>query len=219
MDEKSAREIIDKKKTSIFRSLLRKPNKADVHLHSLKLFYEALLVITGKYSADYFRKANHTITVPNNVTEVILGEGVFPIRSKSGFRKAIAGKGGKNKVDLELEEHVFISKEDKIVLDHHGNEIRFPYKLDSKTIENYPKRVLEKNEPNVKKPEITYDAAIERLISKLQNPIESNVRDLNDDFSISEIQEVYTPIYEARLTGPKNKVGLLRLDAVRKKQL
>ena len=37
--------------------------------------------------------------------------------------------------------------------------------------------------------------------------------------SLKEITEVYVPIYEARLTGPKNKVGLLRLDAVRKKIL
>jgi len=36
---------------------------------------------------------------------------------------------------------------------------------------------------------------------------------------VREIKEVYIPIYEARLKGPKNKVGLLRLDAIRKKIL
>ena len=33
---------------------------------------------------------------------------------------------------------------------------------------------------------------------------------------LREINEVYVPIYEARLIGPKKKVGIIRIDAVRK---
>ena len=214
-----ARDIVEEKKTNPFKSLLSRPKKQDVHMHSLKLYHECILIVSGKYVADYFRKATHTISADSNVHEVVLGDGVFPVRSKSGLEKAFVGKRGKNKIDLKLEEHVFVEEENELVFDHHGREIKFPFKINSKTIENYPKRLLDENEPNVKRPEITYDAAIERLQSELKKPLESDVRDLSEEFILREISEVYVPIYEARLIGPKKKVGIIRIDAVRKKIL
>jgi len=218
-DEDQAMEIVGEKKTKPFKSLLSRPKKEDVHVHSLKLFYECILMVSGKYIADYYRKATHSISVPSNVSEIVLGDGIFPIRSKSGLHKAFSGKRGKNKVDLKLEEHVFVEEEDEITFDHHGRELKFPFKINSKTIENYPKRLLEKNQPNVKKPEITYAAAIKELQSQLKKPIEDDVRKLNEEFVLREITEVYVPIFEARLVGPKKKVGIIRIDAVRKKIL
>ena len=148
-----------------------------------------------------------------------LGDGIFPVRSKSGLEKAFVGKRGKNKIDLKLEEHVFVEEEDELTFDHHGRNIEFPFKINSKTIENYPKRLLQKHESNVKRPEITYDAALDKLQSELKKPLEADVRNLNEEFVLREINEVYVPIYEARLIGPKKKVGLIRIDAVRNKIL
>jgi hypothetical protein len=219
IEESEAMDIVEQKKTSPFKSLLSRPKKEDVHIHSLKLYYECILMISGKYIADYFRKATHSISVESNVHEVALGDGIFPVRSKSGLEKAFVGKRGKNKIDLKLEEHVFVEEEDELTFDHHGREVKFPFKVNSKTIENYPKRSLEKNAPNVKKPELTYDAAIDKLQSQLKKPLEIDVRDLNDEFVLREITEIYVPIFEARLTGPKKKVGIIRIDAVRKKIL
>ena len=112
IDENEVLEIIEDKKTSLFKSLLSRPKKSDVHVHSLKLNYECILVISGKYVANYFRKATHSISVDSNVSEIIFGDGVFPVRSKSNFKKTITGKRGKNKVDIKLEEHVFVENED-----------------------------------------------------------------------------------------------------------
>ncbi len=176
-------------------------------------------MVSGKYVADYFRKATHSISVDSNIQEIILGDGVFPIRSKSGFKRAFTGKRGKNKIDLKLEEHVFVEEEDELTFDHHGRDIEFPFKINSKTIENYPKRLLEKNESNIKKPELTYDAALEKLQSHLKKPLEADVRDLSEEFVLRDITELYVPIFEARLIGPKKKVGIIRIDAVRKKIL
>ena len=78
---------------------------------------------------------------------------------------------------------------------------------------------MEKNELNVKKPELTYAAAITKLQFQLKKPIEADVRNINDEFVLREITEVYVPIFEARLIGPKKKVGIIRIDAVRKKIL
>ena len=66
---------------------------------------------------------------------------------------------------------------------------------------------------------MTHDAGIGNLESQLKKPAETDVRDLNDEFILREITEVYIPIFEARLIGPKKKVELLRIDAVRKKVL
>ncbi|MBA4718659.1 MAG: hypothetical protein HRO68_06060 [Nitrosopumilus sp.] len=219
IDEAEAMEIIQQKKTTPFKSLLSRPKKEQVHVHSLKLYHECILMVSGKFIADYYRKATHTISVNYNIRDVVLGEGLFTIRSKSGFRKTLSGKRGKNKINLKLEEHVFVEEEDELAFDHHGHEIKFPFKINSKTVENYPKRILEKNQQNIKKPEITNDTAIEKLQSQLKRPVETDVRDLTEEFVLREITEIYVPIFEARLIGPKKKVGIIRIDAVRKKIL
>jgi len=92
IDDADAREIVEKKKTSVFRALLKKPKPETVHLHSLKLNYEAIMMISGSYTADYYQKAIHPIKVDYTVKEVVLGTGIFPIRTKSKFQKALSSK-------------------------------------------------------------------------------------------------------------------------------
>ena len=219
VDEDEVLEIVENKKTSLFKSLLSRPKKRDVHIHSVKLSYECILMVSGIYAANYFRKATHSISVDSNVSEVVLDGGIFQVRTKSKFKKAIVRKRGKNKVDLKLEEHVFIENEDELTFDHHGRSIKFPFKLNSKTIENYPNRLLEKNSSRIKKSELTHNEAIKKFQSFLKKPLEDDVRKLDEDFALREITDVYVPIYEARLIGPKNKIGIIRIDAVRKKVL
>ena len=219
IDETEILEIIEEKKTAFFKSLLSRPKKSDIHIHSVKLYYECILLVSGKYVANYFRKATHSISVGSNVSAVVLGDSVFPVKTKSNFKKAIVGKRGKNKVDLKLEEHVFVENEDELTFDHHGREIKFPFKLNSKTTENYPNRLLEKNSSNIKNCELTHDDAIKKLQSFLKKPLKDEVRKLEEEFVLREISEVYVPIYEARLIGPKKKIAIIRIDAVRNKIL
>ncbi len=219
IDENEVLKIIEDKKSSLFKSLLSRPKNSDIHIHSMKLHYECILNISGKYVANYFRASTHSISVDSNVSEIVLGGGVFPVQAKSNFKKTIVGKRGKNKINLKLEEHVFIENEDELAFDHHGREIKFPFKLNSKTTENYPKQILEKNLANVKKTETTYDDTIKKLQSFLKKPLKDDVRKLEEEFVLREISEVYVPIYEARLIGPKKKIAIIRIDAVRNKIL
>ncbi|NNL59529.1 MAG: hypothetical protein HKP31_08755, partial [Nitrosopumilus sp.] len=214
-----ALKIVDQKKTDPFKGLLSRPKKDDIHLDSMKLYYECSLIVSGKYSADYFRKAVHTIDVDSNVHEIAIGEGMFPVRSKSGLEKTFVGKRGKNKVDINLEEHVFVEEEDELTFDNHGMQVELPFKIDSKNIENYPKRVLEENQHTIKKLEYRYDAGIDKLKIHLKKPLDPEVRDLKEEFVMHDLTEVYVPIFEARLSDPKKKVELIRIDAVRKKIL
>ncbi len=219
LEEGEAMEIVEQKKTDPFKSLLSRPKKEDVHIDSLKLIYEGSLIVFGKYTADYFRKNSHTINVDSNVHDVVIGDGIFTVRSKSGLEKAFVGKRGKNKIDLDLEEHVFVECEDELTFDHNGLQIEFPFKIDSKNIENFPTKILAEGNSNVKKPDFSYDSAIDKLKIQLKKPLEDNVKDLKDEFVLHDITEVYLPIFEARLYDLKKKVGIIRIDAVRKKIL
>ena len=224
LDYNEAEQIVENRKTSLFRNMLQKPKKTDVHVHSIKLSYEAFLILSGKYNADFYRKVIHTIDVESTVKEIVVGDDTFPIKRGKG----VIGKLGtkikssarkKNQVDLELEEHVFLEEEKEVAFDHHGKEIKMPYKMSSELIESYPRRTLEKTKKSIKKPEITYDAAAERLITKLKKSVSIGRRNLQEKITINEIIELYVPIYEARLIGPKKNVRLMRIDSIRKKVL
>ena len=224
LDLSDAEQIVENRKTSRFRSMLQTPKKIEVHVHSLKLSYEAFLILSGKYNADFYRKIIHTINVKPNVKEIIVGGYTFPIKQGKGVlgrlhTKIKSSTRKKNQIDLEIEEHVFLEEEKEVAFDHHGKEIKMPYKMSSDLIESYPRRTLGKVKNNVKKPEITYDAAVERLIVKLKKSVSIGRRNLQEKITINEIIELYVPIYEARLIGPKKNVRLMRIDSIRKKVL
>ena len=185
LDYSEAEQIVESRKTSLFRSMLQKPKKMEVHVHSIKLSYEAFLILSGKYNADFYRKTVHSISVDPDVREIIIGDDVFPITKGKGVLGKLNTKikksaGRKNQVDLELEEHVYIDDEQEVAFDHHGKEIKMPYKMSSRLIESYPRRTLEKTKNNVKKPEITYDAAVTRLTSKLKKSVSIGKRNLQE---------------------------------------
>jgi len=210
--------IVESRKVKTFQTLLHKPKRSAIHIHSTKLFFEAFLLLSGKYTADFIRETKHTITVDKNVRELIIDEQTYPISEKKGVLSKL-GHNRKNKVNLDVQERLVIEHEDDIAFDHHGKEVNLPYKTTAKLIEKYPKRILDENKDNVKQPEITIDGATKKLISKLKKPSESGIKSLKEDIQINEILEVYVPIYESRLIGPKKKIKLLRIDAVRKKIL
>ena len=88
LDLTDAEQIVENRKTSRFRSMLQKPSKTDVHVHSLKLSYEAFLILSGKYHADFYRKIIHTINVKPNVKEIIVGGYTFPIKQGKEIGRA-----------------------------------------------------------------------------------------------------------------------------------
>ena len=224
LDLGDAEQIVENRKTVSFRSMLQKPSKTDVHVHSLKLSYEAFLILSGKYNADFYRKVIQTINVKPNVKEILVGGYTFPVKQGKGVlgrlrTKVKSSTRKKNQIDLEIEEHVFLEEEMEIAFDHHGKEIKMPYKMSSKLIESYPRRTLGKVKNNVKKPEITYDAAADRLIARLKKSVTIGRRNLVEKVVVNEIIELYVPIYEARLIGPKKNVRIMRIDGIRKKVL
>ena len=219
LDEKSAIELIEKKKTGPFRKMMKAPGRDQVRMQTLDLFYEAILKVSARYEADFFRKATHTITVEHNVSEVLLGAKIFPPVASSRIRKALAGKRARKKVELDLEEHLSFDIEDHICFDRHGDEIKLKHKIDPGNTESYPKQVLRDHTTRVRKMEVTPQSALDILAERMRDRVGENSRDINDEFTILGVVEAYVPIFEARLTGPDERVHLMRIDATRRKVL
>ena len=222
--EEEARKIVEKKKTKLFGSVLRKPNPDEIHV-TIELFYEAFLLLGGKIALDYYRKAIHTVTVDDVVKEIVIGDGIFQAKTESRVWKKLkqgmkASVGmHKGKIDLEVEEHVVLENDGDISLNRQGDEIKFSYKINSEMIENYPTRILSEYEKKIRKLEINLEDAVQMLSSKLMTEEKGDIRMVSETLSVYKTNEIYVPIYEARCNAPPNKVSIFRIDAISRKIL
>ena len=218
LDFDTAEEMIDSRKVKSFQTLLHKPKKSEIHLHSLTLHYESILLLSGKYSVDFIRDADHTLSVDKDVQEVIISDEVFPVKKKHGVLSKLE-PSFKNKIKIQMQERVMLENSDDISFDHHGKEMNLSYNDTLKLLEKHPKKTINDDKDSIRRPEITLDAAKSKLIAKLRKPADSGIKSSEETFDFRDILEIYVPIYEARLIGPKKRIKILRIDAVRKKIL
>ena len=106
-----------------------------------------------------------------------------------------------------------------ISFDHHGKEMNLSYKDTLKLLEKHTKKTIYDDKDSIRRPETTIESAKSKLISKLKKPADSGIKSSEETIEFKEILEVYVPIYEARLIGPKKRIKILRIDAIRKKIL
>ena len=218
LDSDAAEEMIDSRKVKSFQTLLHKPKKSEIHLHSLTLHFESILLLSGKYSVDFIRDAEHTLSVDKDVQEVIISDEVFPVKKKHGVLSKLE-PSFKNKIKILMQERVMLENTADISFDHHGKEINLSYNDTLKLLEKHPKKTINENKESIRKPEITIAAAKSKLISKLKKPADAGTKSSEEIFDFRDILEIYVPIYEARLIGPKKRIKIVRIDAVRKKIL
>ena len=218
LDSDAAEEIVDSRKVKSFQTLLHKPKKSEIHLHSLTLHFESILLLSGKYSVDFIRDAEHTLSVDKDVQEVIISDEVFPVKKKHGVLSKLE-PSFKNKIKIDMQERVMLENTADISFDHHGKEINLSYKDTVKLLDKHPKKTINEDKESIRRPEITIDAAKSKLISKLKKPADAGTKSSEEIFDFRDILEIYVPIYEARLIGPKKRIKIVRIDAVRKKIL
>lgn len=209
--------ILERRKAGFFRSALRTPRRDQISVGSSVLNYERVTSISGEYEAEYLRDATHTLSVDRNVSEVILGDGVFPVASRSRIRKTISGRLGKNRVDLPVEERVHVGGEGTYYFESGGREIKFPFEISSGTVEHYPDRVLARNARSVVGKPIQRSELVDALAERLRPDMKGKIRDLSEETTVREIREIYVPVYEVVLLGPKRRTVTVRIDAVRGK--
>lgn len=215
IDGEDLDELLDKKKTGPFRSLLSRPKKSEVSVESVSLSYELVVRASGKYSAVYYRSAVHTLSVDSNVDEVVFGGVTFPSRRGPGIGRLAVGR----KVDMPLEERVSVSEKDTRYFAPDGTESGFDHDTGAKSIEHYPKKVLAANAhtPEARTP--SQEDAGRMLLEALRPRMEKEVRDLSEEISLSEFSLIYAPVYEASLAGPDRRRASLRVDGVSGKTL
>ncbi len=218
LDLDSAEEMVDSRKVKTFQTLLHKPKKSEIHQHSLTLHYESILLLSGKYSVDFIRDADHTLHVDKDVQEVIISDEVFPVKQKRGVFSKLE-PSFKNKIKIQMQERVMLENTADVSFDHHGKEMNLSYNDTLKLLEKHPKKTIYENKDSIRRPEITVESAKLKLITKLKKPADSGIKSSEETFEFRDVLEIYVPIYEARLIGPKKRVKILRIDAVRKKVL
>jgi hypothetical protein len=218
LDSDDAEEMIDSRKVKLFQTLLHKPKKSEIHLHSVTLHYESILILSGKYSVDFIRDVEHTLSVDKDVQEVIISDEVFPVKKKHGVLSKLE-PSFKNKIKIQMQERVMLENTADISFDHHGKELNLSYNDTLKLLEKHPKKTINDDKDSIRRPEITIDSAKSKLITKLKKPTDSGIKSSEELFDFKDILEIYVPIYEARLIGPKKRIKILRIDAVRKKIL
>ncbi len=218
LDYDTAEEMVESRKAKLFQTLLHKPKKSEIHLHSLTLHFEAILLLSGKYSVDFIRDASHTLSVDKNVQEVIINDEVFPVKKKKGVLSKLE-PSFKNKIKIEMQERVMLENTDDISFDHHGKEMTLSYSDTMNLLEKHPKKSINEDKDSIRRPEITPDAVISKLISKLKKPADAGIKSSEETIDLKDLLEIYVPIYEARLIGPKKRIKILRIDAIRKKIL
>ena len=218
LDFDSAEEMVDSRKVKTFQTLLHKPKKSEIHQHSLTLHYESILLLSGKYSVDFIRDADHTLHVDKDVQEVIISDEVFPVKQKRGVFSKLE-PSFKNKIKIQMQERVMLENTADVSFDHHGKEMNLSYNDTLKLLEKHPKKTIYEDKDSIRRPEITVESAKLKLITKLKKPADSGIKSSEETFEFRDVLEIYVPIYEARLIGPKKRVKILRIDAVRKKVL
>ena len=218
LDLDSAEEMVDSRKVKTFQTLLHKPKKSEIHQHSLTLHYESILLLSGKYSVDFIRDVDHTLHVDKDVQEVIISDEVFPVKQKRGVFSKLE-PSFKNKIKIQMQERVMLENTADVSFDHHGKEMNLSYNDTLKLLEKHPKKTIYEDKDSIRRPEITVESAKLKLITKLKKPADSGIKSSEETFEFRDVLEIYVPIYEARLIGPKKRVKILRIDAVRKKVL
>ena len=213
-------ELVEKKKTSLFGTVFTRPKPENISITSIELFYEPFWIAGGSYVGNYFRKNVYDVKTESTVTEVKIGQGTFPIQRHSGgwskLKRGVSGGGKENQLAIPVEEHVEIDLEDEIVFNSQGNETKLKYKIEAKHQENFPEKVLKENESHVRSCLIKQDQVVDNLEKILKEDVEEDVKMVKEKISIDKLEEIFIPVYEARCTDSKNKVQILRIDAINK---
>ena len=213
-------EVLEKKKTSLFGSALRRPKPEEVKVENPVLYLEQVIFISGYYEIDFNRDVSYTIKVDSDVTEVSIGNKKFPVLDSSGmwknFGKKMKHGVGITKQDLMINvtENAVKNIVDFLYLDDNGLETDLSYSTNSDAIENYAQRTLDINKEHIRKIEITDDAVFEKLAERLKGNLALDIEINHEEYVVTEFREIFVPVYEAKCHDDKGKAAVARVDAI-----
>jgi hypothetical protein len=190
-----------------------KPSPGEIQFVSIDKYYEPYIVISGKYSLDYYRKYAYKVKVDKDVLEVILLNNKFK-PEKSTYSPS----ADYNLIKLEGEERLTKEVKASLVLDRAGQDITLE-KLPSAPSERHPKKVL----AEFCVEEIAQDEDLGILRSKIiKRPKDIN-RIVSELFEVNERAVIYTPrfrvLFKNMRTGEEKTVEFDGVTAKRIQQI
>ncbi len=164
-----------------------KAKPEEVTIASIDVYYEPYIVISGKYSIDYFRKHVWTLKVADEVSEVTLCLEKFkPTQVPDSSGKAYMG------IKLEGEERVKNEIKASLALDKSGRDVSLK-ELPSAPSERNPEEVLAKS--GTKEVPADFDLSVLRTrIFKRPSELSWIVNEL---FEVNERTVIYAPRFRA----------------------
>ena len=174
----------EKLKQQLFtRFGLLKPKAEEIQFVSIDKYYEPYIVISGKYSVDYYRKCVYTVNVDEGVLEVILiGNKFMPERAQNSTAKNIGV------IRLEGEERLMKEAKDSFIFDRHGRDA---------TLERLPSAPSEKNSKKIIAKfgieEIPANVEVGFVRDRLVKRPKDIKRVVNEIFEVAERVVIYTP--------------------------
>ncbi len=164
-----------------------RPKPDEVTLFSIEKTYEPFILITGRYSIDYYRKRTFTFKVDNAVTEVVFGFARFS-------SKQITDSLGKTNRGIELpaEERLQIEFKTSLALDALGKETSLK-QLPAAPSEKNPEEVLAK----ANQKQIAPNFEVEALKNKIQRRPGDIAWIESESFDVTERMVIYAPRFRA----------------------
>jgi len=176
----------EKLKAQLFSKLgFFKPNREEIQFVSINKYYEPYVVISGKYSVDYYRKSAYTVKLDKEVREVIILNQQFePGQSIDSYGQ------GQKVIKLDGEERIMKEFSASLILDQSGEDVTLE-RLPSAPSERNPEKILTESGAE----EIPEDEDLNIIQSKiLRRPNDMN-RIINELFEVNERVVIYTPRY------------------------
>ncbi len=165
---------------------LFKPKPEEIQFVSINKYYEPYIVVSGKYSIDYYRKCAYTVKVDKGVLEVILLKHKFvPEQAESS-----TAKGG-SIIRPEGEERLVNEAKASFILDKYGRDATLE-RLPPAPSEKNPKKVIAKFSIEEVAQNVDVDFVRDRLV-KRPNDIK---RIVNEIFEVAERVVIYTPRFK-----------------------
>ncbi len=170
-----------------------KTKPEEVTVTRINKHYEPHIVVSGKYTIDYYRKRVWNIKVNDEVTEVMFGQDKFaPKQITDSFGKTYTG------IEFKGEERVKNTVKASITIDASGREFSLK-QLHSSPSERNPEEVLAKADANAVPTELD--------LSILRNRIFKRPADIswivNETFEVNERLLIYAPRFTVTFQNVK----------------
>jgi hypothetical protein len=159
-----------------------KSKSLPIELVSMEKYYEPYIVISARYFIDYYRMCDYTVSIDNDVEEVILlNQKFYPNKVQNSTAV----------IKLEGEERLVVEKKGFFMLAKNGQEANLET-LPSAPSEKSPEETIAKH--NIF--EIDSEADVEFVRKRLIHRPENLSRIVNEIFEIGERVVIYAPRFK-----------------------